>query len=69
MLFFERRQIMVVLAEVGQPAAVAKAMKKFVGTESAYPHCIGKYGEAEIDYDIQSRCKFMNGEVEGGVRL
>lgn len=41
-LFFERKQIMVVVAEVGQPAAVAKALKKFVGTESAYPHCIGK---------------------------
>jgi hypothetical protein len=48
-LLFERKQIMVVVAEVGQPAAVAKALKKFVGTESAYPHCIGKYGEAEID--------------------
>jgi len=48
-LFFERKQSMVVLAEVRQPAAVAKALKKFLGTESAYPHCFGKYGEAEID--------------------
>jgi hypothetical protein len=42
-LFFERKQIIVVVAEVGQSAAVAKAMKKFVGTESAYHHCIGQF--------------------------
>jgi hypothetical protein len=41
-LFCERKQAMVVVADAAQPAAVAKALKNFVGTESAYPHCCGK---------------------------